>query len=203
MKKVLLLNSSLSGPSGNSSLLASEFIAHWQSREKLAVTENNLAALNLPHLSAAEMQAWTVPVEQQNPKQLALGMHSEQLLGELMQADALVIGMPMYNFGIPSTFKAWVDRIVRAGRTFNYTADGPKGHLTGKSVYILAARGGIYQGTDKDSQSQYLLDLFGLIGITDVQFIYLEGLNMGEEVADKAWHAARQAITQLLPTKAA
>lgn len=203
MKKVLLLNSSLHGPSGNSSKLAAEFMTHWQQHEKMLVTENDLAALALPHLSAAEMQAWAVPVEQQNPQQVALAAHSERLLAELVQTDVIVIGMPMYNFGIPSTFKAWIDRIARAGRTFSYTAQGPKGHLEGKTVYVLAARGGIYQGTDKDTQSQYLRDVFALIGITDVHFIYLEGVNMSEEVAANAWQAARQAIVKLLPKKAA
>ncbi|MFT6899096.1 MAG: FMN-dependent NADH-azoreductase [Paraglaciecola sp.] len=203
MNKVLLLNSSLQGAAGNSHKLAAQLIAHWQQHENIVIRERDLAASNLPHLTLAEMQAWAVPGDQQNPEQFALAAHSEQLLAELIQADAIVIGMPMYNLGVPSTFKAWIDRIARAGRTFNYTATGPKGLLEGKSVYVLAARGGVYQGIDKDTQSKYLQDVFALIGITDVHFIYLEGVNMSEEVAANAWQAAGQAIANLFPKKAA
>ncbi|MFQ3197333.1 MAG: FMN-dependent NADH-azoreductase [Paraglaciecola sp.] len=203
MNKVLLLNSSLQGAAGNSHKLAAQLITHWQQHENIFITERDLAASNLPHLTLAEMQAWAVPSDQQNPEQFALAAHSEQLLGELMEADTIVIGMPMYNFGVPSTFKAWIDRIARAGRTFNYTATGPKGLIEGKSVYIMAARGGIHQGTEKDTQSKYLQDVFALIGITDVHFIYLEGVNMSEDVAASAWQAASKAIANLFPKKAA
>ena len=105
----------------------------------------------------------------------------------------------MYNFTIPSTFKAWIDRVARAGRTFSYTSEGPKGHLVGKTVYVFAARGGIYQGTGSDTQTPYLRLVFGLMGITDVNFVYLEGLNMGEEHAQTSWQAARHTLSELLP----
>ena len=105
----------------------------------------------------------------------------------------------MYNFTVPTTFKAWIDRVARAGRTFSYTSEGPKGHLVGKTVYVMAARGGIYQGTENDTQTPYLRLVLGLLGITDVHFVYLEGLNMGDEFAQHSWLQAREEINELLP----
>lgn len=119
------------------------------------------------------------------------------LVAELRAADVLVLGVPMYNFGIPSTLKAYFDRLARAGVTFKYTETGPVGLLTGKKAYVLAARGGMYQGTPKDSQTAYLKDFLSFIGIDDVTFVYAEGLNMGEAGRDAALVAAHQQIAQL------
>ena len=174
-------------------------MANWQEREALAVHTVDLSQLNLPHLNAQEMQTWSMISDNMTPEQSKLAAYSDDLLTQLENSDAIVIGMPMYNFTMPSTFKAWIDRIARAGRTFSYTSEGPKGHLTGKTVYVMAARGGIYQGTDSDTQTPYLRLVFGLIGITDVNFIYLEGLNMGEDSAQKSWQDARAKMTELLP----
>jgi hypothetical protein len=99
----------------------------------------------------------------------------------------------MYNFGVPSTLKAYFDHIARAGVTFRYTANGPEGLLTGKKVTIFAARRRLYAGTPKDSQTTYVRDFLGFIGITDVEFIYAEGLNMGDESKNAALAAAHQA----------
>ena len=134
-----------------------------------------------------------------SPEQTELARYSNTLLEQLEASDIIVVGMPMYNFTIPSTFKAWIDRVARAGRTFSYTSEGPKGHLVGKTVYVFAARGGIYQGTGSDTQTPYLRLVFGLMGITDVNFVYLEGLNMGEEHAQTSWQAARHTLSELLP----
>ncbi|MEH6713772.1 MAG: NAD(P)H-dependent oxidoreductase [Paraglaciecola polaris] len=199
MKNVLVLNASLQQENGHSSKLTKEFVANWQEREALAVHTVDLSQLNLPHLNAQEMQTWSMISDNMTPEQSKLAAYSDDLLTQLENSDAIVIGMPMYNFTMPSTFKAWIDRIARAGRTFSYTSEGPKGHLTGKTVYVMAARGGIYQGTDSDTQTPYLRLVFGLIGITDVNFIYLEGLNMGEDSAQKSWQDAREKMTELLP----
>ena len=109
----------------------------------------------------------------------------------------LVIGMPMYNFGVPSTFKAWVDRLARAGVTFKYTENGPVGLLADKKVVVLAARGGQYVGTAKDTQTTYLKDFFAFVGLTDVEFVYAEGLAMGEESFNGAMDAATAQIRAL------
>ena len=104
--------------------------------------------------------------------------------------------MPMYNFGVPSTFKAWIDRIARAGITFKYTETGPVGLLKDKKVIIVAARGGLYEGTDKDTQSKYLTDVLGFLGLTDVTFVYAEGLAMSDN-QEQSLAKAKQQLTEL------
>ena len=151
----------------------------------------------MPHLSAAEMQSWMTPVEERDERQAKLAALSDDLIEELHNHDTLVIGMPMYNMGIPSTFKTYIDRIARAGKTFTYTENGPKGLVANKKVVILAARGGMYQGTPLDTQTGYLQSIFGLMGISDIDFIYAEGLNMGEEMAEKAWQQANEKLVAL------
>jgi FMN-dependent NADH-azoreductase len=103
----------------------------------------------------------------------------------------------MYNFGIPSQLKAYFDHIARAGVTFRYTDKGPVGLLTGKKVYVMATRGGMYAGTPRDSQTAYVRDFLAFIGITDVEFVYAEGLNMGAESKDAALANAGTAISRL------
>ena len=114
------------------------------------------------------------------------------LIAELNDNELIVIGMPMYNFGIPSTFKAWIDRIARAGITFKYTEQGAVGLIKDKKVVVLAARGGVYQGTDMDTQTKYLKDVLGFVGMTDVNFIYAEGLAMPG--AEQSLEAAQNEI---------
>jgi FMN-dependent NADH-azoreductase len=199
MKNLLLLNASLQGDRGNSSKLAAQFVEKWQEGEAIHVVKVDLNDLNLPHLSAQEMQTWSMVSDNMTPEQVKLAAYSNDLLAQLERSDAIVIGMPMYNFTVPTTFKAWIDRVARAGRTFSYTSEGPKGHLVGKTVYVMAARGGIYQGTENDTQTPYLRLVLGLLGITDVHFVYLEGLNMGDEFAQHSWLQAREEINELLP----
>ena len=134
----------------------------------------------LPHLDIAELGAWTTPADERSDEQKALAARSDELLAELRANDVLVLAVPMYNLGIPSQLKAWFDRVLRAGETFRYTENGPQGRQ-GKRVIILAARGGIYAGSDMDSQTPHLKSMLGLMGITDVDVVYAEGLNMGEE----------------------
>ena len=116
---------------------------------------------------------------------------------EIKRADVIVLGVPMYNFDVPSTLKAYFDHIGRAGVTFNYTAQGPVGLLTGKKVYVFAARGGIYAGQPHDTQSAYLRNFLGLLGITDIEFVYAEGLAISAESKQTALAQARQAIARL------
>ena len=125
------------------------------------------------------------------------GARSDALVAELQAADVLVIGLPMYNFNVPSTFKAWFDHVARAGVTFRYTSDGPQGLLTGKTAYILGARGGVYSGTANDHQEPYIRQMLGFLGITDVEFVYAEGLAMGEDKAGAALAAANSSIAEL------
>jgi len=188
--------SSLNGEQGNSAILANELLSSLAKTAKVNIIKRDLAQQNLSHLSQQEVAAWMTPANERNNEQIQLANISDTLVEELKASDTLVIGMPMINFGIPSTFKTWVDRIARAGITFNYTENGPVGLLNNKKVIIIATRGGMYAGTNKDSQSQYLKDFFTFIGIKDISFIYAEGLNMpGKE---ESLLAAKTAIKNLI-----
>ncbi|GAB3024003.1 FMN-dependent NADH-azoreductase [Bowmanella dokdonensis] len=198
MKKVLLINSSLNGKQGNSWQLASKFVEQLQAVEPVEVTVRDLDSGALPHLSGEEMQAWMTPPAERSEVQQQLASLSDSLIDELKSHDVIVIGMPMYNFGVPSVFKSWIDRVARAGITFRYTDKGPVGLLDAKQVYILAARGGLYAGTPKDSQSQYLKDVLAFLGMTDVEFAYAEGLAMGPDAANQGFAQADEKISELL-----
>ncbi|QDP02661.1 FMN-dependent NADH-azoreductase [Thalassotalea sp. PS06] len=180
-KKVLLLNTSLNAENGNSNLLAQQFVKELRDSFAIEVTERDLNQQALAHLSADEMAAWMTPEADRNAEQTALARISDNLIEELQNNEMIVIGMPMYNFGVPSVFKAWIDRIARAGITFKYSEQGPVGLLENKKVVIIAARGGAYAGTPKDTQSAYLKDVFAFLGIEDVEFIYAEGLAMPDK----------------------
>jgi FMN-dependent NADH-azoreductase len=123
--------------------------------------------------------------------------YSDGLIGELKRADTIVLGLPMFNFGVPSMLKAYFDHIARAGETFGYTEKGPVGFLTGKKAYVFAARGGNYVGTMMDTQTAYVRQFLAFLGITDVEFVYAEGLAMGEPVKEKALASARTAARSL------
>jgi FMN-dependent NADH-azoreductase len=127
---------------------------------------------------------------------------SDALIDELRRADVIVIGLPMYNFGAPSSLKAYFDHIARAGVTFRYTPQGPVGLLTGKKVYVFATRGGAYAGTPLDTQTTYVRDFLRFIGIDDVEFVYVEGLSLGAEQKDAALAEARDVIDRITATSA-
>jgi FMN-dependent NADH-azoreductase len=110
----------------------------------------------------------------------------------------VVFGVPMYNFGVPAQLKNWIDAISRAQVTFRYTANGPEGLLKGKKVYVALTRGGLYRDTPNDTQTPYLQTFFGFLGMTDVQFVYAEGLNMGPEAEQKALSSALEQIDQVV-----
>ena len=131
------------------------------------------------------------------PEQQAFIDESDRLIKEISDADVVVIGLPMYNFGIPSTLKAYFDQIARAGITFRYTDNGPEGLLTGKKVFVFAARGGMYAGSPLDSQTSYVRDFLGFLGMNEVEFVYAEGLNMGETAKETALAKAKLATLRI------
>ena len=198
VNKVLVINSGINGEHSQSNLLTETFINVLTANGNDAeVNVRDLVSDNLPHLSGQEMQAWMTDAELRTPEQVELAALSDDLLDELFNHDTIVLGMPLYNLGVPSVFKAYIDRISRAGKTFSYTEAGPKGLVLGKKVIVLAARGGQYQGSEHDSQTAYLKSVWGLMGVTDIEFVYAEGLNMGAEIADKALAKAREQISRL------
>ncbi len=195
MKKVLLLTSSLFAENGKSSAMANMVKAALKDQAKdVALTEKDLVALDLPHLNAEEMSAWMTPPNERTDAQQALAQRSDLLIEELMAHDVIVLAAPLYNLGIPSQVKAYFDRLLRAGVTFKYTAEGPKGLVAGKQALVLAARGGVYAGTEADSQTPHIKTLFGLMGVTDLNFIYAEGLAVSPEMKEEALAGAQAQI---------
>jgi len=197
MTRILQLNSSLSGESGQSSRLASEFAAALANVAGATVQVRDLARQPVPHLTAERFAAFTTPASERTLEQQRHVAESDALIEELRRADVLALGVPMYNFGIPSTLKAYFDHLARAGVTFRYTADGPVGLLTGKRAFVFATRGGRHAGTPADLQTSYLKQFLGFIGIHDVEFIYAEGLSLGSEQREQALAAALERIDQL------
>ncbi|MGE4534255.1 FMN-dependent NADH-azoreductase [Halomonas sp.] len=196
--RVLVLTASILAENGQSKGLAEHFIARAASRDGVEVTHRDLVAEELPHLGLAELGSWQVAAEERSDEQRALAARSDVLLAELRGHDVVVLGVPMYNLGIPSQLKAWFDRVMRAGETFRYTENGPQGLVEGKRAVILAARGGQYAGTEKDTQTPHLKLMLGMMGITEVDTIFAEGLNMGESHREAALKEARQAIGGLV-----
>jgi len=181
MKTILQLNTSLNGEDGLSSRLASEFSAALAGASGANVVVRDLARQPLPHLTAERFAAFATPVAARTPEQQRHVAVSDTLIAELREADVLVIGLPMYNFGVPSTLKAWFDHVARAGVTFRYTPQGPVGLLGGRRAYVFATRGGRYAGTDEDLQSAFVRRFLRFIGIEEVEFVYAEGLALGDE----------------------
>ena len=194
MKTILHLNSSIFGDNGQSSRLAQEFVAQFPEARVIA---RDLAKDPLPHLDAERFGAFLAKPDARTPAQAAVVAASDALIAELKAADTIVLGLPMYNFGVPSQLKAYFDHIARAGVTFKYTEKGSVGLLTGKKAYVFAARGGLYQGTPRDTQSAYLREFLAFVGITDVAFVYAEGLAIGEASKSASLAGARDQLRNL------
>lgn len=193
---ILQINSSVRGTASASSRLATRIVARLQQLESGSVLRIR-EATQQPILDEAALGALFAPVEARSPAQAARMAVDDATIAEVQAADVVVIGVPMYNFGVPVQLKAWIDAIARAGVTFRYTANGPEGLLTGKKVLVALARGGLYRDTPADSQVPYLRSVLGFLGMHDIRFIYAEGLAMGEEVAAKALATAEAEIDQL------
>jgi len=195
MTTILQINSAARSQGAQSTLLVNELTAQLQqSNPGSTIVTRNLQAEPLPHLDDAILGAFFTPADQLTPEQKAIAARSEALIAELQAADIIVIGAPLYNFGISSQLKTYFDWIARAGITFRYTANGPEGLVKDKKVYVVSARGGKYHGTPHDSQTPYLKSFLGFLGMTDVNFIYAEGLAMGPDAAGAALASAREAI---------
>lgn len=162
------------------------------------VKTRDIGEISPPHLDQEKIVSIFTPDDQRSAAQKQALALSDELVDELIAADVVVIGAPMHNFSISSPLKAWIDHVVRAGRTFNYTETGPRGHLTGKKVFVLTARGGDYsEGSfmhPMDHQEPYLRTVLGFIGLDDVTFIHAQGLAMGEEARGQAIAGAKAGI---------
>ena len=191
MKTLLQIKSSLNGDDGQSSYLSNQFVQRWKAQHPDGqVVVRDLAANPVPHLDGERFNAFLTPADKRSAQEQKIVDYSDELIAEIKSADVIALGLPMYHFGIPSTLKAYFDHIARSGVTFRYTAEGPEGLLPNIPVYILAARGGIYQGTQADSQTGYMQTFLAFLGLKNTQFIYAEGLAMGEEGKDSALNQA-------------
>lgn len=197
--KILQINASARRVGANSTQLANTVVARLQAEHPgTPRTLRDLAVAPHPMLDEAALGALFTPAGQRTPEQAARVALDDALIAELQAHDTLVLGVPMYNFGVPVQLKAWIDAIARAGTTFRYTASGPEGLLTGKTVYVALARGGLYRDTPNDSQVPYLKAVLGFLGLTDVRFIYAEGLAMGPDAAAKGFAQAEVDLNEAL-----
>ncbi|WP_343668930.1 FMN-dependent NADH-azoreductase [Chitinophaga sp.] len=161
------------------------------------VVVRDLAAAPFPHLEEAQIQSVFTPEENRTAEQAQAIAHSDEAIAELMAADVVVIGAPMYNFSITSNLKSWIDHISRRGKTFRYSENGPEGLVKGKKIYLAISTGGVYsEGVMKvyDYTENYLRAVLGFMGMTDVTVVRAEGLSI-PGMQDKAMEKAYAAIT--------
>ncbi|MDS1790955.1 FMN-dependent NADH-azoreductase [Vibrio parahaemolyticus] len=181
MSRVLVLKSSILGDYSQSNKLVEDFIKNVD-QDKLTVRD--LAANPLPVLDFAVATALRATEDLSQEQQAVVDL-SDTLIEEVKAADTLVIAAPMYNFTIPTQLKNWIDLIARAGVTFKYTENGVQGLIEGKKAIVVTTRGGIHKDSPTDNVTPYLRTVLGFVGITDVEFVYAEALNMGEDAASK------------------
>ena len=197
--KILQINSSaksvVNGTGSYSTRLANEFVERMvEARRDATVTVRDLNRTPHPALDEATLQALYTPAEHRTPEQASRVALDDASIAEVLAADVLVIGAPMYNFAIPSQLKNWIDAIARAGVTFRYGERGPEGLVQGKTVYIVTTRGGIHRDRPTDQVVPYLQLTLGFLGMTNVHVIYAEGLAMGADAEVRGLADARLQI---------
>src|SRR2546423_628057 len=196
---ILQINSSARVDGSHSTRLANTLVERLRTgRNDTALTVRDLARTPQPALDEAALGALFTPAEQRTPEQVARVALDDALIAEIQAADVVVLGVPMYNFGVSTQLKNWIDAIARAKVTFTYTEKGPEGLLKGKKVYVALARGGKYRNTPSDTQVPYLKTIFTFLGLTDVQFVYAEGLAMGADAERNGIASAHEQIEEAL-----
>jgi FMN-dependent NADH-azoreductase len=183
---ILHIDSSILGANSASRLLSRELVSKLTAQNPDAkVKYLDLAAESLPHLSGGSLA-------QADQGETA---RNAQAMSDFLGADVIVVGAPMYNFGIPSQLKAWIDRIVVKGQTFRYTQAGPEGLAEGKRVLVAVSRGSVYEpGSPAEFAESYLKHVFGFIGISDVTFVRAEGLGLSPEHRERSLNGALATI---------
>ncbi len=196
---ILQINSSARSTGSASTRLADALVARvLAANPDAAVVRRDLAAEPHPVLDEPTLQALFTPAEQRSAEQAARIALDDALIAQVQAADVIVVGAPMYNFGITVQLKSWFDAIARANVTFKYTEKGPVGLLSGKKVLVGLSRGGLHRGNATDSQVPYLNTMFGFLGLTDVQYVYAEGMGMGPEAVARAQAQADAEINAIL-----
>lgn len=195
---ILQVNSSARTEGSHSTALADHLVARLQQVHPQAqVVVRDLARHPHPALDERALQALFTPPEARTAEQAARVALDDALIAEIQAADVVVLGVPMYNLGVSTQLKNWIDAIFRARVTFRYTEHGPEGLLKGKKVYAVLTRGGVYRDTSADSQVPYLRAALGFLGMTQVEFIYAEGLALGPQAEQRALAEARAAIDRI------
>lgn len=195
MSTILQLDTSIFSGEGFSSVLANELVTHLvNNSQQNTLIHKDFSKHPIPHFDADYIKAISTAENERTETQKELAEFSDSLIAELKAADSIVIGLPMYNFGIPSTLKAWFDHVARAGVTFKYTEKGPQGLLTDKKAYLVTTRGGIHKDSAQDTQIPFVKTFLAFLGLTDVEVIYAEGLNLGNGQREKGLETARQKI---------
>jgi len=199
---ILQINSSARSSGSESTRLADAIVAKLQAANGAGVNttlvRHDLASKPLGLIDEATLGALFTPADKRTPEQAARVAIDDALIAEAQAADVIVIGAPMYNFGVTVQLKSWFDAIARAGVTFRYTESGPEGLLKNKKVYVALARGGMHRDGPNDSQVPYLKTMLGFIGLTDVQFVYAEGMGYGPEAVLRAQADAEAQINAIL-----
>lgn len=196
---ILQINSSARAENSHSTRLANIIVERLHAAQpQAALTVRDLGRTPHPMLDETALQALFSPAAQRTPEQAARVALDDALIAEIQAADVIVLGVPMYNFGVPAQLKNWIDAIARVQVTFRYTDKGPQGLLTGKKVYVALTRGGLYRNTPNDTQTPYLQTVFGFLGMTDVQFVYAEGLAMGADAEQNALASAYSQIDEVV-----
>jgi FMN-dependent NADH-azoreductase len=197
MSKILVVNASPMGDNSVTRKMTAKVVENYKAKHgDVEVIEHDTVSLNLPHLDGEILGAFFTPADDHDDVQKAHAKRSEDLVKVVQEADAIVFGVPMYNFGIPSSLKAYVDHICRAGLTFKYTETGPVGLIEDKPVYVVSARGGDYSGANAsmDYALPYIKQVMGFLGISSVSLFQVNGVAMGDEVAQKAMAVAEEEI---------
>lgn len=195
---ILQINSSVRGAGSESTRVASAIVARLAADNPDAtVAVRDMAATPHPALDEAALGALFTPAGQRTPEQAARVALDDALIAQVQAADVIVLGAPMYNFGMSVQLKTWFDAIARAGVTFRYTANGPEGLLTGKKVFVATARGGVYP-LDADPQVPHIRMLLNFVGLTESTFVYSNGQAMGPEAAAQGQAQADAAIEAAL-----
>lgn len=194
MATLLHIKTSLFGDHGQSAQLAKSFVGKWlEENENGIVIERDLASDPVPHLDVYRVTALNSAVDERDAEQSAVVEFADTLLAEVKSADTIIIGLPMYNFNIPSQLKSWFDHLARAGVTFHYTEQGPVGLIEDKPVYLVATRGGLYAEQGQDFQVDFVKQFLGFIGLKDTRLVLAEGLAMDTH-RDQSLEQARAAF---------
>lgn len=197
--KILQISSSARRAASHSTRLANRLVERLREADpESTLTVRDLNDVPHPVLDEAALGALFSPADQRTPEQRARVALDDVLIAEIQAADVVVLGVPMYNFGVPASLKNWIDAISRAGVTFRYTEKGPEGLLTGKKVYVALTRGGKYRNTPTDTQVPYLKTVFAFLGLADVRFVYAEGLAMGADAEQMAIASAYEQIEDVV-----